>query len=30
MGLFSADVEGGIPDRTMAKIPLGDTMPGTL
>ena len=30
MGLFSADVEGGVPDRTMAKIPLGDTMPGTL
>jgi hypothetical protein len=30
MGLFSAKVEGGIPDRTMAKIPLGDTMPGTL
>ena len=30
MGLFSAKVEGGVPDRTMAKIPLGDTMPGTL
>ena len=30
MGLFSAKVEGGIPDRTMAKIPLGDTMPATM
>ena len=29
-GLFSAKVEGGVPDRTMAKIPLGDTMPKTL
>ena len=30
MGLFSATIEGGVPDRTMAKIPLGDTMPKTL
>ena len=30
MGLFSADIEGGIPDRTMARIPLGDTAAKTL
>ena len=30
MGLFSADIEGGIPDRTMARIPLGDTAAKTM
>lgn len=30
MGLFSADVEGGIPDKTMARIPLGDTAAKTM
>jgi hypothetical protein len=30
MGLFSAKVEGGIPDRTMARIPLGDTAAKTM
>ena len=30
MGLFSADIEGGIPDKTMARIPLGDTAAKTM
>ena len=30
MGLFSATVEGGIPDKTMARIPLGDTAAKTM
>lgn len=30
MGLFSAKVEGGIPDKTMARIPLGDTAAKTM